>query len=637
MSNGRLFSSYLALLSLLLCFIGSCRAKNNSLCITSSCGNINISYPFRLRGDPANCGHPDSIFELECKKNQLTLHTKSRRYHVQAITYSNFSIRVSDPGLDSHNYSSCLIYSYTDDDVYSSYVYLDSTSTFYVTFLNCLSPVANPLYVENALCGNTTAFSNSSRIHSYVTAGSILVSDLEESCTYDTIAMASSLAPWPSRDHNYSYAQIHDLLAYGFELLWYPALCTECDESKGTCSLEGNKIRCRHYCYEDTPLDELTFICKLEYYAVYLYIAALAVGALLALRFILGISCLIGVVVKGRKRQNMNKSENIEELLRNQVNHMPINYSYGEIKRMSQNFKAKLGSGPHGTVSRGNLRSGPLVAVKMLTESSLASDTEFIRHASAISRITNANVVKLFGLCIKGTKRALVYEFLQCGSLHKYIFLHGGKKPSLSLKEMFKISVGIARGIQCLHGANIFHLAIKPQNILLDEDFNPKISDSGLASLYSSHNHIMEAMKANKGKMGFMPPEVLYKNIGEISCKADVYSFGMLVLEMAAQLQSLNPYAGKRGEVYFPSLMYYQLCEGKGLEIRGGEAEDDEEREMIKKMIVVALWCIQIRPGDRPMIDQVVGMLEGGIELLHMPPRPFQKPMDYEECMKKSF
>ncbi|XP_057774238.1 LEAF RUST 10 DISEASE-RESISTANCE LOCUS RECEPTOR-LIKE PROTEIN KINASE-like 2.7 [Salvia miltiorrhiza] len=585
-----------ALVILLLFLAESCRAKNSSLCTTSSCGNINISYPFRLRGDPADCGHPDSFYALECQKNRLILHTESRRYHVEAITYSNFSIRISDPGLDSNNISSCPIYSYINNDIYSNYVYTYYTSSIYITFINCLSPVANPLYVENPFCGNTSAFSNDSRIYSYVTTESILIPDLEESCTYDTMAQASLI--WPSTDHhNYSYAQIHDLLAYGFELLWYPALCTECNESKGTCSLEGNKIRCRHYCYESTPFEDRTFICKLEYYAVYLYLAALAIGGLIALRFVIGIPCIIGMVVVGVKRQRswMNNSENMEELMRHQLNHMPINYSYREIKKMTQNFKAKLGGGPHGSVFRGKLRSGPIVAVKMLSSSSSASDKEFIRRASEISRIANPNVVKLFGFCIKGKKRGVVHEFVQCGSLDRHI-----KEGGLSCGETFKISIGIARGIQCLHAANILHLAIKPQNILLDEYLSPKISVERFES------------SQFKGKMGFMAPEMFYSNIGG---EADVYSFGMLVLEMAARLQ------GELGrEVYFPLWVYKQLCEGKELEMRDG---GEEEKEMMKKMIVAGLWCIQIKAGDRPTMEQVVAMLQGGLELLHLPPMPF--------------
>lgn len=245
-------------LILLLCCTEICKAQNNSLCIPSFCGKINISYPFRLRGDPPNCGLQDPIFALECNKNQTILHSGPRKYHVQAISYTNFTMRISDPGVDSNNYSSCPVYSYLLNEAYSNYMYGDYNTNFDITFLNCLSPVTNPLYVQNSFCGNTSSFTNSSRVYSYVTVRRISISDLEEACTYDSMVEASS--PWPLGDNNnYSYSQIHDMLAYGFQLTWFNAMCTEC---KGTCSLDGEKIVCRNYCDEHTPLSEQDFVCK---------------------------------------------------------------------------------------------------------------------------------------------------------------------------------------------------------------------------------------------------------------------------------------------------------------------------------------------------------------------------------------
>lgn len=337
------------------------------------------------------------------------------------------------------------------------------------------------------------------------------------------------------------------------------------------------------------------------------------------LRFIIGIPCLIGVVVNIRNRRlSFAKDvENIEELLSNQVDHMPISYSYGEIKKMTQNFKNELGRGPHGAVFRGKLRSGPLVAVKMAT----GSDREFIVHASETSRISHGNVVKLFGFCIRGTKRALVYEFVKRGSLEERLSFKEGETCGLSVREMLRICIGVARGIECLHGAKILHLGIKPQNILLDEDMNPKISDTGLGRLYPSRYHGIGALKMEtKAETGFVPPEMFYRNSGEVSYKADVYSFGMVVLEMAARLEMLNPYAGRQGEVYFPSWIRSKLCEEERDLGKGDGEEGGGEREMMKKMIVVGLWCIQMKPGDRPTMEEVVGMLQGGIELLQIPP-----------------
>ncbi|KAL0403225.1 UNVERIFIED_CONTAM: LEAF RUST 10 DISEASE-RESISTANCE LOCUS RECEPTOR-LIKE PROTEIN KINASE-like 2.1 [Sesamum radiatum] len=614
MSTTGLWFSVLTTLILLLCCTKSCRAQNSSACIPSSCGDIEIRYPFRLRDNPTNCGHWDPVFVLECQQNRTLLRLSSRRYHVQAITYNNFSILVSDPGLDSKNYSSCPVYSSIDYDIYSGYMSLGYTNTTVLTFLNCLSPVNNPLYVESPFCGNKSAFSNTSRVHSYVTARSISVSDLEDSCTFDMPAMAS-LPASSSTDGNFSYSQIHDMLAYGVELSWYRAMCTSCEESKRTCFLEDNRIQCRRTCYESTPLSERDFGCKLEYYA----------RGLIGLRFLLGIPFIIGFLVYKRKtrRASMNKSETIEEILKQQIHPVPINYSYSEIKKMTRNFKAKIGQGPHGTIFKGNLRSGPPAALKML-EISSTSDKEFITYVSKISRTSHENVVRLIGFCIEGKKRALVHEFMQHGSLDKHIFLQK-TSPPLSCKDMFKISLGTARGIKSLHDNNILHLWIKPENILLDQDHNPKISDSGLQNLYTSNDHEAVSPETGRYKTGFLPPEMFYKNIGEVSYKADVYSYGMLVLEMAARTQALNPYAEKSGKVYFLWWIYKQLSEGKELETREG---DEEERKMVKKMMIVGLWCIQIRPGDRPLMSEVVAMLEGGVELLKMPPMPFQGAMD---------
>lgn len=155
-----------------------CTAQNNSHCRSSSCGDITINYPFRLKTAPQNCGYLDTFFVLDCQNNQTILNSKSRAYHVQAIHYSNYTIRLSDPGLDSQNYSSCPIYSSIEYDLSTIYIqYIDNIE---ITFVNCIGPVKNPLYVVNAFCGNISTFSNSSGVHSYVSVGSILISAIEE-------------------------------------------------------------------------------------------------------------------------------------------------------------------------------------------------------------------------------------------------------------------------------------------------------------------------------------------------------------------------------------------------------------------------------------------------------------------------
>ncbi|KAL2555725.1 PR5-like receptor kinase [Forsythia ovata] len=123
-----------------------------------------------------------------------------------------------------------------------------------------------------------------------------------------------------------------------------------------------------------------------------------------------------------------------------------------------------------------------------------------------------------------------------------------------------------------------------------------------------------------RGTMSYMALELFYKNIGRVSHKADIYSFGMLLMEMAGRRKTLNPFADSLSQIYYTSWIYDQFNEGKDLEIRDAT---EEETKMTKKMIVVALWCIQMNPVDRPSMNKVIEMLEGDADLVLMPPKPF--------------
>ncbi|CAL8119273.1 unnamed protein product [Prunus armeniaca] len=292
---------------------------------------------------------------------------------------------------------------------------------------------------------------------------------------------------------------------------------------------------------------------------------------------------------------------------------------------MSNKFKNKLGEGGFGMVFKGKLRSGHFGAIKMLSKSK-ANGEDFISEVATIGRIHHVNVVQLVGYCVEGSKRALVYEFMQNGSLNKYIYSKEGNNL-LSYKKMYDISLGVARGIEYLHQGcdmQILHFDIKPHNILLDENFVPKISDFGLAKLYPTVNSIV-LLTAARGTMGYMAPELFYKNIGGVSHKADVYSFGMLLMEMGSKRKNLNARAEHSSQIYFPSWVYDQYKEGKELEM---EDITEEEKKIVKKMVITALWCIQMKPSDRPAMNEVIKMLEGDVESLRMPPKPFLCPQE---------
>ncbi|XP_022718046.1 rust resistance kinase Lr10-like [Durio zibethinus] len=303
---------------------------------------------------------------------------------------------------------------------------------------------------------------------------------------------------------------------------------------------------------------------------------------------------------------------------------MPIRYSYSEIKKMTQNFKHKLGQGGYGSVFKGKLRSGQLVAIQLLSKSK-ADGQDFIIEVATIGRIHHVNVVHLIGFCVEGSKQALVYDFMINGSLDKIIF--STDNNTLNWQRMFEIALGVAQDIEYLHRGcemQILHFDIKPHNILLDENFTPKVSDFGLAKLYSVDDSII-SLTAARGTLGYIAAELFYKNLGGISYKADVYSFGMMLIEMVGRRKNLDPFAEHSSQIYLPSWIYDQLDQGDVMEL---EDVTESENKILRKMLIVAFWCTQMKPTNPPSISKVLEMLESEAELLEMPPKPFLLSLD---------
>ncbi|XP_009592347.1 rust resistance kinase Lr10-like [Nicotiana tomentosiformis] len=591
---------------------------------TSSCSDIHIRFPFRLRADPQNCG--DSRFQLDCQNNRTVISLESRKYNVLEINYDKFLIRAIDPGLVNQTSNCTSFPNYFTTNVPSTSPFDYFAPNIPIIYVNCLATVDSSRYVKTTFCGsqNKTSFFNSSQSHSYVAIGEDMsITDLAENCSMEIVAWAS--ARGLSGD-NTTLSSIQDALRYGFELSWKRTfLCRECEASKGNCFAEGDGYSCNHRCYDDTGMD-LPLPCSIHYYGVLTILyGGIVLISLLSFRFLCGFIFLIALIVYKWRRRHISMYQSIEDFLQTQSNLVPIKYSYSEIKKMTNKFREKLGEGAYGTVFKGKLRSGPFVAVKMM-HNSMTSGQEFISEVSTIGRIHHVNVVQLIGFCVEGSKRALVYEFMPNGSLDKYIFPQEGI-VSLSYKQMFDISLGVACGIDYLHRGcdmQILHFDIKPHNILLDENFNPKISDFGLAKLYPTDDSIV-SVTAARGTVGYMAPELFYKNIGGVSYKADVYSYGMLLMEMAGRRKNMNPLADHLSQIYFPRWVYDQFNEGNDIEMQN---TNEEDRRMVKKMMIAALWCIQMKPADRPAMNKVVEMLEGDVELLLMPPRPFISPRE---------
>ncbi|KAL6511360.1 hypothetical protein OROHE_020442 [Orobanche hederae] len=279
-----------------------------------------------------------------------------------------------------------------------------------------------------------------------------------------------------------------------------------------------------------------------------------------------------------------------------------------------------------GSTSR--LKERHCSAVKLLRKFG-ANGQDFMNEIATIGIIHHVNVVKVVGYCAQGSNRALVYDFMPNGSLEKYLF-NRENSNSLNWDRKFEIAVGVARGIEYLHrgcDVQILHFDIKPHNIFLDDNFIPKISDFGLAKFFLTDKNAV-IMTAARGTSGYVASKLISRSIGAISYKADVYNFGMLLMEMVSLKRDL---VGNNGDSdqYFPYWIYDYLNQGKDIEIgKAGETNDDEVnntmRKLARKMTMVSLWCIQMNPDERPSMNKVLEMLKTNVERLKIPNYPSQ-------------
>eukprot|EP01018_Ginkgo_biloba_P007336 Gb_41813 [translate_table: standard] len=367
-------------------------------------------------------------------------------------------------------------------------------------------------------------------------------------------------------------------------------------------------------------------------------IGAIAIGVILGLVVLVAILCCCGCYYYGRRKvenkgplrtqdQPLASDDYVEKFLEEYALDTPKRYSYAQLTRATSNFSHELGSGGFGTVFRGRLPNGLSVAVKVLL-GNRKSEMQFMNEVGTVGRIHHIHLVRLLGFCSEGSKRALVYEYLVNGSLDNFIFRN---KEKLSWEQLHAIALGTARGIAYLHNDcqnRIIHYDIKPANVLLDAKFSPKVADFGLAMLCSREDtHV--SLSGARGTPGYTAPEVWKQNGSvPITDKCDVYSFGMLLLEMVGRRKNLDLDLNKGNalsKVYFPDWVCRQVEKGEIMNVIGADTTPDDE-ERAKTLTLVSLWCIQANPSERPPMSKVVQILEGNAELSN-PPNPFtEKP-----------
>ena len=294
-------------------------------------------------------------------------------------------------------------------------------------------------------------------------------------------------------------------------------------------------------------------------------------------------------------------------------------YTYAQVRRATRNFsdEHKLGEGGFGCVFRGTMPGPTVVAVKRLKGFGQA-DKQFRAEVQTLGVIRHTNIVPLLGFCVTGSRRLLVYQYMDNGSLGAHLFPEN--KPCLLNWDLrYRIAHGIAKGLAYLHEECedcIIHCDIKPENILLDAEFRVKIADFGMAKLLG--REFSSALTTIRGTMGYLAPE--WVSGQPITKKADVYSFGIVLLEIISGRRTIRrlKFGSHR---YFPHYAAAQLNEGNVMSLLDRRLGGNASVEELDVTCRVACWCIQDAEDDRPSMAQVVRMLEGVLDT-GIPPVP---------------
>ncbi|GLJ32909.1 hypothetical protein SUGI_0662920 [Cryptomeria japonica] len=295
-------------------------------------------------------------------------------------------------------------------------------------------------------------------------------------------------------------------------------------------------------------------------------------------------------------------------------------FTYKELQIATRSFSERLGGGGFGSVYKGVLPDKTPVAVKAL-EGSSQGEKQFRMEVSTIGTIQHVNLVRLRGFCTEGSNRMLVYDYMPNGSLNSLLF----PKPKTQQKVLewntrFEIALGTARGILYLHEKCrdcIIHCDIKPENILLDAELIPKVADFGLAKLVGhDFTHVLTTMR---GTRGYLAPEWISGT--PITAKADVYSFGMTLLEIISGRRNLD-FSAPSSKLFYPTWAGSQMKLGNMTDLLDVKLNSNADMEQLRRAALVGGWCIQDDEDARPTMAHVVNVLEGIVDIVDIPPIP---------------
>ncbi|XP_058197640.1 cysteine-rich receptor-like protein kinase 10 isoform X6 [Rhododendron vialii] len=346
-------------------------------------------------------------------------------------------------------------------------------------------------------------------------------------------------------------------------------------------------------------------------------IAAIVVSIGIAIMLFVAGFCFL--TRRAKKKYNSVNEDNVEDDISKVQS---LQYDLGTIKAATNNFSDdnKIGEGGFGRVYKGFLPDGQEVAVKRLSQTSGQGAQEFKNEMVLVAKLQHRNLVRLLGFCLGGEEKILIYEFVPNKSLDYFLF-DPQERQKLDWSRRYKIIGGVARGMLYLHEDSrlkIIHRDLKASNILLDVDMNAKVSDFGMARIFG-----VDQTQANTsrvvGTFGYMSPE--YVMHGQFSAKSDVFSFGVLILEIISGKKNNNFYH-LDGAADLLSYAWQLWREGTPLDLMDPTLEGSYARNEVTRCIHIALLCVQDDPDVRPSMATIVLMLNSYSATLSLPQQP---------------
>ncbi|CAN4111846.1 unnamed protein product [Withania somnifera] len=572
---------------------------NSSACVTQSCGNgVKISYPLWLpEKQPSYCGLP--AYNITCNKHKPFLHISGEEFIIKEVFYTNNSILLARA--DAFDEGNRCPVPRSNFSIRGTPFSLGPNTADLFFFFDCTQPYERETYDVN--CARNATH------HSFAVFHTQLLEHYNysvESCQGPVYALveADSL----DRLLKMNYTQV---LQKGFFLQWDGNNCRDCQNSGGHCGAQSNEFLC---------------ICKDQTQQRTCFHGRNKVG----LKFAIGVSAaafttLMAAVFFLIYHRRQNKSYAGSSLFTGSILSYPsttkdpekVNigmgvhlFDYNELEEATNNFDSKkeLGDGGYGTVYKGKLRDGRVVAVKRLYENNCKRVEQFMNEIDILTRLHHPNLVTLYGCTSRHSRELLlVYEYIPKGTVADHLHGGGSERGSLSWDTRMKIAIETANALAYLHVSDVIHRDVKTNNILLDNNFCVKVADFGLSRLFP--RDVTHVSTAPQGTPGYVDPE--YHECYQLTDKSDVYSFGVVLIELISSLPAVD-ICRHRHEINLSNMAINKIQSNVLHELVDpnlGFDTADKVRSMITAVAELAFQCLQNDGDMRPSMQEVMEAL----------------------------